>query len=98
MPQKSRLERALSLFTDIRAGEGATGEQEIRGSGHTGDSWEGPVTERIGHDTASHLHDAVLGVMGHESDIAMERESEPDSDGVAVDRGDDRFADTPGWR
>ena len=56
------------------------------------------MTERIGHDTASHLHDAVLGVMGHESDIAMERESEADSDGVAVDCGDDRFADAPGRR
>ena len=50
---------------------------------------------QVGEDAAAVLHDAAFRVLGHEPDVGLQREREPEADGMAVDRGDHRLADLP---
>ena len=56
---------------------------------------DGPVRVRVREDAPADVHEAELGVLGHDADVALHRQGEPDADGVTVDRRDDGLPHVP---
>ena len=75
--------------------EGLAGEQDLGRVGHPDDARQRPVHERVAHHAPLRLHHAVLGVGGHEPEVALDRQRHAHADRVAVDRADHRLAHVP---
>ena len=86
-----RLVRQTPTF-GVVAGELLAGEQDLGGAGVADDARQRPVAVRVGHDTATVLHDAELRLARHDAHVALQGDRQPQADRVTVDRGDDRLA------
>ena len=71
--------------------ESRSGQQDFGRVGDPDQPRQHPVRVGVTDDPAPNLHDAVARVGGKEPDVALQRQRQPQPDGVAVDRGDHRL-------